>query len=58
MSPLTLRRHAGPEDFLASAEAWLVAREAEHNLLLGIVGSLLETPGRSGQAVYLATLQE
>ncbi|NNF25926.1 MAG: GNAT family N-acetyltransferase [Gemmatimonadetes bacterium] len=58
MSSLTLRRHAGPEDFLASAQDWLVAREAEHNLLLGIVGSLLETPGRSAQAVYLATLSE
>lgn len=58
MSPLLLRRHADPADFLASAQDWLLAREAEHNLLLGIVGSLLDSPGRYAHPIYLATLSE
>ena len=31
----TIRRHESADDFLASAEAWLLEAEAEHNLLLG-----------------------
>ena len=53
-----LRRHADAEDFLETAQDWLLAREAEHNLLLGIVGSLVESPSRYDRAVYLATLSD
>ena len=41
------------EAFLAAAGDFLVAREAEHNLIFGICSSLRETPGRTARP-YLA----
>ena len=43
--------------FLARAKPFLVAHEAEHNLLLGIAGSLVEHPGYYAQDPYLATVE-
>ena len=41
---LRLERRSDASAFLALAGPWLGAREAEHNLILGILGALLETP--------------
>jgi predicted GNAT family acetyltransferase len=40
VTTLQLRRHADVDSFLAQVGETLVAREAEHNLMLGICGSL------------------
>ena len=57
MGGLRLSRFADPAAFLARSRAFLVAREAEHNLLLGIGGDLVEAPGRYREAPYLATIE-
>lgn len=44
MSPLVLRRHAGVDSFLDAAGAFLEAREAEHNLILGVAGQVRDAP--------------
>lgn len=55
MSDLTLRRYAYAGAFLADAEAWLAEREAEHNLILGISGTLAREPaGEGDEPPYLA----
>ena len=41
---MMVRRHAGIDGFLADAGAFLAAREAEHNLILGIASSLRLRP--------------
>jgi predicted GNAT family acetyltransferase len=41
---LRLERRSDATAFLALAGDWLVEREAEHNLILGILGALVETP--------------
>ena len=41
---LTVRRVADAERFLDEAGAFLLAREAEHTLLLGIAGQIREVP--------------
>jgi GNAT superfamily N-acetyltransferase len=41
---LSVRRHANVDDFLADAEAFLLRREAEHNLLFGICTAIRATP--------------
>lgn len=56
MTALSVERHPDAESFLDRAESWLLTREAEHNLLLGIVGSLRGAPGANTKAVYLATV--
>jgi predicted GNAT family acetyltransferase len=49
-------RHGDAASFLGRAQAFLAAREAEHNLLLGIAGRLVEDPLLYGsKAPYLAT---
>jgi predicted GNAT family acetyltransferase len=43
--PFRLARYSSGHDFLAKAGTYLQAREAEHNLILGIAGSLRDEPG-------------
>ena len=51
-------RHGGPRAFLDRAEAWLLAREAENNLPLGIVGSVARGTDRYGSPLYFATVEQ
>ena len=51
-------RHDGPRAFLDRAEAWLLAREAENNLPLGIVGSVARGTDRYGSPLYFATVEQ
>jgi uncharacterized protein len=53
---MDLRHFADADGFLAAAGAFLVRREAEHNLILGICSSLGETPERYGEP-YLAVVE-
>jgi hypothetical protein len=54
---LRLARLARADDLLALAGDFLAAREAEHNLLLGILGGLRSpAPGAVGEAPYLAAV--
>jgi len=56
---LRLDRYASPNDFLATAGAYLQAREAEHNLILGIAGTLRDDPGTVDDAPpLLATVTD
>jgi predicted GNAT family acetyltransferase len=50
-------RYTDAGDFLARAEGFLVAREAEHNLILGLAGRLRVEPLRYGYPAYLATVE-
>jgi predicted GNAT family acetyltransferase len=50
LPPLRVDRYARLGDFLAAAGAYLQAREAEHNLMLGIAGSLGNEPGTNDEA--------
>jgi predicted GNAT family acetyltransferase len=54
---MRLRRFVDVGDFLAAAGDFLVAREAEHNLIFGICSSLRETPERYGEP-YLAVVED
>jgi uncharacterized protein len=45
LAPLRLDRYEGAAEFLEAAGSFLLAREAEHNLLLGIAGTLRDQPG-------------
>ena len=53
---MQLRRFADVDTFLAAAGDFLVAREAEHNLILGICSNLRERPASFAGAPYLATV--
>jgi predicted GNAT family acetyltransferase len=53
---MELRRFGAVEGFLAVAEEFLVAREAEHNLILGICNTLATLPGLYKQPPYLAAV--
>src|SRR6478672_6350869 len=54
---LTATRHETFASFQEAAGPWLAAREAEHNLILGIIGSSLEAPASVGDPPpYLATV--
>lgn len=61
---LSVRRHPDASSFLERAEAWLLEREPEHTLLLGIAARLRERPrseigGDEGrEPFYLATIEE
>ena len=44
---MRLDRYTRVADFLAATGDFLAAREAEHNLMLGISSSLRASPGRS-----------
>ena len=53
---IRVRRFGEVGDFLGTAGDFLVAREAEHNLIFGICSSLRETPERFGEP-YLAVVE-
>lgn len=53
---LELHRHPTADSFLAEAGAFLAAREAEHNLLLGVGAMLRDHPEIGGHAPYFATV--
>jgi predicted GNAT family acetyltransferase len=55
---MELTRYADVEDFLAAAGDFLVAREAEHNLLLGVCQSVRDTPDAYTAQPYFATVSE
>ncbi len=54
----TIERFAAVGEFLARAGDYLVAREAEHNLILGIAGNLRDHPPSSGPAPYFAVVSD
>ena len=59
MGDLTAVRHATVSAFLEAAGSWLAAREAEHNLMLGILGSVQETPTAFGdEPPYLLEVRD
>lgn len=53
---MDLIRYATAEALLAAAGGYLVAREAEHNLPLGILSTLRDQPGIYEAPPYLATV--
>ena len=53
---MELRHYAGVDDFVAAAGPFLVAREAEHNLILGICSNLRDAPDAYKAPPYLATV--
>ncbi len=55
---MELRRAADVDDFLAAAGGFLVAREAEHNLILGICSNLREAPEAYPAPPYFATVTD
>ncbi len=55
---MELVRHRGVDAFLRRAEGFLVAREAENNLLLGLGATLRESPELYAAAPYLATVED
>ena len=55
---MELVRHQTAETLLAAAGEYLVDREAEHNLTLGILGTLRDEPDVYPEPPYLATVSE
>ena len=55
---MELRRFAAVGDFLDVAEPFLVEREAEHNLMLGVASSLTEAPEAYSGPPYLAVVTD
>ena len=55
---MQLTRHENAGDFLARAGDFLAAREAEHNLILGISSRLQREPRIYGEPAYLATVED
>ena len=55
---MELRRHADASAFLEHAGGFLAAREAEHNLILGLSSRLENTPLLYGEPAYLAVLED
>jgi len=53
---MELRRFAAVGDFLDAAGAFLVGREAEHNLMFGVSATLRETPEAYSGPPYLAVV--
>jgi len=53
-----LTRHGGVESFLASAGDFLGAREAEHNLILGLTSRLEREPLMYGEPAYFAVAED
>ena len=53
---MELQRYADVETFLAAAGDFLVAREAEHNLLLGVCQTVRDTPEAYTAPPYFATV--
>ena len=50
-------RHSGPRAFLERAEPWLLQREAENNLVLGLAASLAEGASGYSSPLYFATVE-
>jgi uncharacterized protein len=55
---MELRRHESAEAFLAHAGEFLDAREAEHNLILGLSSRLQVAPLMYGAPAYFAVVEE
>jgi uncharacterized protein len=55
---MRLRRCGSVEEFLGVAGAFLAAREAQHNLLLGLCSRLRHDPRAYGSPPYLAVVEE
>jgi predicted GNAT family acetyltransferase len=55
---MELHRYADVEAFLAAAGDFLVAREAEHNLLLGVCQTVRDTPDAYTAPPYFATVSD
>jgi predicted GNAT family acetyltransferase len=55
---LEVRRHGDADSFLADAGDFLLAREAEHNLILGLSGRLRIDPRIYGEAPYFAVARK
>ncbi|MGQ9553763.1 MAG: GNAT family N-acetyltransferase, partial [Anaerolineae bacterium] len=55
---MELIRFERAEDFYARAESFLLEREAEHNLILGICASIIHGQEYREQLPYLATLEQ
>jgi hypothetical protein len=55
---LRLRRYADVEAFLDAATPYLIEREAEHNLILGVASNLRDDPGQFTGPAYLATVHD
>jgi GNAT superfamily N-acetyltransferase len=56
--PLRVARHGDVGTFLADAGTWLEAREAEHNLMLGISSTLRFAPVVYPRPPYLAVVRD
>src|SRR3954471_1337864 len=54
---MELTRHETADDFLAHAGAFLGAREAEHNLILGLSSRLRVAPAMYGERPYFAVVE-
>ena len=55
---MELNRHENAADFLARAGDFLAAREAEHNLILGLGSRLQREPLLYGEPAYLTTVED
>jgi uncharacterized protein len=55
---MEVRRCTTADEFLERAGAFLVAREAEHNLILGLSGRLREHPDIYGEEPYFALVED
>jgi predicted GNAT family acetyltransferase len=55
---MELRRHADATGFLEHAGDFLAAREAEHNLVLGLSSRLEHMPRLYGEPAYLAVIED
>src|SRR5947209_20580201 len=55
---MDLMRFDRAADFCEQAVPFLLAREAEHNLLLGICGHLMQQPDETEPGPYLAVVRE
>jgi len=55
---MKLTRHQDANAFLEHAGAFLAAREAENNLILGLSSRLRTTPLMYGEPAYLAVLED
>ncbi|MDQ2911254.1 MAG: hypothetical protein M3R39_09620, partial [Actinomycetota bacterium] len=53
-----VERYERVDEFLARAGAFLAAREAEHNLILGFSARLRHEPRLFGEDAYLAVVEE
>lgn len=54
---MQLTRYTSPAAFRDRAEAFLMARETEHNLILGLMNVLVVDPSRYPEPPYLATVE-